>query len=156
MGLEFVVGSDAYSKLDRIIERLSDVNASIPRDSHEVVLATAKGAAMEAGTKVLSEPAFGDKHTGLREEVKEGLTVEDIPDGARITTSMPQRDEAIIPRGLDGFGGWRHPLFGDKSRWYRQRGAFSWFMDTMGSQHDGLERKLSDVLQKAARYVAEK
>jgi hypothetical protein len=152
--IEIEVGSDAYTKLDRIIDRLSEVYASIPRDAHQAVLETANKAAQEAGAKVLTEPAFGPDHTGLREKVKEGVGVKETRDGARVTTSMPKSDEAVIPRGLDGFGGWRHPLFGDKSRWFRQEGGFSWFMDTMSSQHDGLERKLAAILDEAAKRVA--
>lgn len=155
MGLQIEVGKDAYAKLDRLIERLSDVNASIPREAHQAVLATAKDGAREAGEKVLTEPTFGPKHTGLREKVKEGLDVQETDDGALVTTSMPKSDEAIIPRGFDrGFDGWRHPLFGDRSRWFRQNGAFSWFMTTMRSQDKNGERRLHEILEEAAKYVA--
>lgn len=155
MGLELRVGSDAYAKLDRIIDRLSEVYASIPRDAHQAIIATAKDGAKEAGEKVLTEPTFGAKHTGLREKIKEGLGVQETEDGARVITSMPKSDEAIIPRGFDrGFGGWRHPLFGDKSRWYGQNGKFSWFMSTMRSQRSNGERRLHSVLEEAAKRVA--
>lgn len=154
MGFELSVARDGYEKLDRVIDRLGEVYRSIPRDTHEAILEEAQLLKNKAAVKAANEPTFGPKHTGLRGKVAAGVGVEETDDGARITTSMPKRDEAIIPRGFDrGFGGWRHPLFGDKARWFRQNGKYSWFMSTMRDGDKDLKRKIGEVLKEAAYQV---
>lgn len=94
-------------------------------------------------------------HTGLRERVASGVhPIVRGRAGVRIVTSMAEPDERIIPRGFDRKIGWRHPFFGDRSRWYRNPG-YSWFMETMTDSREDFERELTDVLEESARRVAD-
>jgi hypothetical protein len=66
---------------------------------------------------------------------------------------MADPTEAALPRGMDnGTRGWRHPVFGNRDNWVHQRGG-SWFREPIASNHDQVERKLTDVLEDAARAI---
>lgn len=150
--LEFDFGgrdefSDAYREL-------GNIDRQIPRFIDQAIQKLAKELKKEAAAKALEQPATKGGHTGLRKDVAKGIGIVDIPDGVRITTSMPEEDEAIIPRGLDTEKGWRHPVFGKKDVWVRQRGEFSWFMDTMQDAKPRLGSRIEEILDDAAEQVA--
>lgn len=94
--------------------------------------------------------------TGLRQRVAAGVFVRVNPGiGVRVMTSMPQNDEAIIPRGLDRTSGWRHPVFGNREVWVRQFASKpGWFTDTLGDGRIPIERGLTDELEMAAHNIA--
>lgn len=115
-----------------------------------------------ARSRVMSDGVQGGGtggHTGMRARIAEGLgsrtgwAVSRNAPFLRVYTSMREQDEAIIPRGMDSPKGWRHPLFGNKDRWYMSlpiRGG--WFSDTFfpesqrmveSNMHDSLERAAS-------------
>jgi hypothetical protein len=115
----------------------------------EVIHDLAEDRMHTAQVLVLLEPVHGEKHTGLREEVANGVGLRDVSGGTEVTTSMPREDEAAIPRGFDQAvsframrGTWRHPLFGDDGHWYRNdNGAESWFVGAFdGADVEGEER----------------
>lgn len=94
-------------------------------------------------------------HTGLRKRVAAGVHVINRGEGGvRVITSMPTASEGIIPRGLDRLKGWRHPLFGDKNRWYSNPG-YDWFMSTFSHSKDDFQRKLMDELEQGAQRIAD-
>lgn len=146
-----ISGTEAF---DRVGAALRDADESMPGALRKEMVLLAKRLAVVASRAALSEPTHGSKHTGLRAQVARGVDVVETEDGAKVTTSMPIPDEAIIPRGLDDAEGWRHPVFGNKNRWVVQHGAFSWFMDSMqGGRSDGeqnLERLLEDTADRIA------
>lgn len=136
-------------RLQKAIAALGEGRDELVERIGEVIHDLAEDRAQSAAIRVLLEPTHGEKHTGLREEVASGVGVRDISGGSRVTTSMPDADEAAIPRGFDSAvsfralrGTWRHPLFGDKGKWYRNdNGAFSWFLGAFdGADTDGAER----------------
>lgn len=136
------------------VRALTEADTSLPGAFQKTIRLKAAESARQASEKALQEPAFGAKHTGLRDEVASGVAVESTPGGAKISTSMPNTDEAIIPRGLDGGRGWRHPVFGHRSTWVRQHGAFSWFSETIAAGADDIEHGLGDDLDAAAERIA--
>lgn len=139
--------------LDRASAALTDADERLPADILREVRQVAARLANIARARALAEPTFGPKHTGLRAQVAAGVGVSETELGAKVTTSMPQANEAVIPRGLDQ-NGWRHPVFGNKSRWVVQHGAFSWFMDSMqGGRSDG-EQNLERLLEETAERIA--
>lgn len=118
--------------------------------------------AKEASYRILEEPTHGFKHTGIRQEISDGVHVEGLNEGdytgVLITTSVPQEDEAIIPSGFDTDRGWRHPVFAprdDPKPWVAQKGEFSWFASTMREAFPRLITMTCETLEEAAKVVAE-
>ncbi|MFE7797059.1 hypothetical protein [Nocardia sp. NPDC057440] len=169
MELEFEISGDrAFLEVAKAFTR---IDRSIPRDALKAIKDEARLLSKEASAKALAEPALGTKHTGLRKRVAKGVKVQSLANGSatdfegaptegnsgwqgyRIATSMPEEDEAIIPRGFDHRRGWRHPLFGNKKKWYRNYGAFSWFLETMQKSKSDLDPKMEKILEDAADHV---
>lgn len=154
-GLE--VGADDGGRLERAIRALGAASKEAPADIKKVIVELAESLAHEASVSVLAEPTHGLKHTGLRAEVAEGVGTMEIDGGVRITTSMPSEDKAMIPRGFDTAAsrrGWRHPLFGDKTQWYRNYGGFSWFLGSMQNGDKDGEERLSAIMSQLADKIA--
>jgi hypothetical protein len=103
-------------------------------------------------------PVHGAKHTGLRRRVAAGVHTK-VRTGRNasivIATRMAERDEAIIPRGMDSPTGWRHPVFGNRDNWVTQRTGGSWFRETLANSHDDIQRSLTDVLEDVADRIAD-
>lgn len=113
-----------------------------------------KAQAAVQSINVLGGPAG---HTGLRKRVAAGVGyragVGRNP-YFRVYTSMADPSESPIPRGLDQWRGWRHPLFGDKRYWFTSTpDRTGWFTDTIASGQDEIERALESALERAARRV---
>lgn len=116
-----------------------------------------------ARQRVLRDDVQGgpEGHTGMRMRIAQGLGRRTGWAGSReapflrVFTSMPEQDEAIIPRGMDRPQGWRHPLFGDKRHWYRSlpvKGG--WFSDTFFPEsRQIIERNMTSSLERAAQIV---
>lgn len=150
------IGVEGVESLVAVIRAIGEEERRLPDEFDRIINETADALVAVARAKVLAEPTHGPKHTGLRAEIAAGTQVTQIPDGVRIITSMPENNEAIIPRGMDsGYKGWRHPVFGNMGKWVTQRAAFSWFLDTMqdGKQplEDGLHQALEDAADRIAR-----
>lgn len=141
---------------DNVADALRDEGRSIPRRGVRIARQNAESLAGKARRRVRRVPVVGRSgHTGLRRRVAAGVRVVNVPNGARVITSMPERDEAIIPRGLDSPRGWRHPVFGNKSVWVRQRPLRSgWFSGTMEDGHDEFRDDLEDMLEDSVDYIA--
>jgi hypothetical protein len=152
--LRLNVGGDV-DQLGRISSRIGEESLRLPEEFLRVLREVADVLSTQAAAQVLLEPTYGPKHTGLRAAVSYGVGVTETADGVVVNTSMPQRDEAIIPRGLDdGSRGWRHPVFGHRDRWVVQRGTFSWFTDSMNEAEPMAREGLVNALQAAADRIA--
>ncbi|WP_433252859.1 hypothetical protein ACQPYK_08560 [Streptosporangium sp. CA-135522] len=69
---------------------------------------------------------------GLRRTIAAAIKT-DIRDGGRragvrivVDASKLPADQKTLPRRMNNRKGWRHPLFGNRDRWYAQRGR-PWF-----------------------------
>jgi len=149
---------DGLDDFRRAAAALKKIDRDIPREVLKVIRREASAAKKEASAKVLQQPALKGKHTGLRKDIARGVGLVPFTEGERqgwrVTTSMPEEDEAIIPRGMDSpRKGWRHPVFGRRDTWVRQYGAFSWFMDSMQELDEEITPKLEEVLEDAADTV---
>lgn len=155
-GLEFSVSGSA--ELDEIVRELGEVAKRLPSQFLKVLREEAQKLADEAARKALAIRAKGEEgSTGLRAEVAKGVSVKLMGRaGVRIQTKMPEESEAIIPRGFDTRRGWRHPVFGRRNQWVRQPGSeTSWFMDTMQDGNEPITERLHDLLESAARDIAD-
>lgn len=142
----------------RCEKALREINRSIPRESWQKINQHTRAAMKEASAKVMQQPALKGKHTGLRRRVARGIGLERFRDGEWqhwvVTTSMPEEDEAIIPRGLDTRRGWRHPIFGKRDEpWVAQYGKFSWFADSMDEIGKEVTPAIENILEEAANTV---
>lgn len=147
-------GGDEFG---RVAEALGFAKSEIPDEVKKVILELAEKLAHEASLRVLAEETHGSKHTGLRAKVSAGVYVEETGDGFKVGTSMPNENEAIIPRGFDtraSRNGWRHPLFGNREKWYRNYGSFSWFLGAFDDSDKDAEMRLKQVLDHVADQVA--
>lgn len=140
---------------ERVIAALGRANDEMPEQLIESIEDDAEDLAKVARGRVLGLPTPRNAgHTGLRKKVAAGVHVERHAFGVRVQTSMPTSSESIIPRGLDRPKGWRHPLFGDRDRWFSNPG-YDWFVSTFENSDDYIEGHLHDVLVRAAEKVAE-
>lgn len=144
----------------RVAMRLREIDKTMPGQFRRALIASAKPMARDAQSRVRRIPVKGTEgHTGLRSRVAAGVHVQASPSASnpyvRITTSMPERDEAVIPRGLDRQRGWRHPVYGNRNVWVTQRTGGSWFRVAMQNGHDATQRRLTEVLEDAADRVAD-
>lgn len=152
------VGINVFGREDfRAVQKaLTEADRQLPRDFKQSINDVARGLRDAARAAALNEPSTGKGHTGLRARVAAGVSIMQIPGGVRIITSMPESDEAIIPRGMDNVRGWRHPVFGRKSNWVVQHsGSDSWFMETMGKGHEPLRNRLIRDINDAAQKIAD-
>ncbi|OII61213.1 hypothetical protein BJP40_06715 [Streptomyces sp. CC53] len=144
-------------EVQRVSAALGQEDVAIPRQSRQVVRREARRLARVAQNKVRSLPIAGSsgRHTGLRRRVAAGVRVVDVPEGAHVQTTMAERDEAIIPWGLDSPKGWRHPVFGNREVWVQQRPhVHGWFRGTFEDGEHLIEQSLEDVLERSARRIA--
>lgn len=141
---------------ERVAAALGQEGVAIPRKAVRIARRNAAFLAEKARRKVRVLPVHGHAgHTGLRRRVAAGVRVQDRPNGARVVTSMVERDEAIIPRGLDRAKGWRHPVFGNREIWVRQRPMKTgWFTDTMANGYDEYQDDMERMLEDSVEYIA--
>lgn len=156
------ISADGADRLQEAIDALGGGRDEMAERIGEVIHDLAESRAQTAAALVLLEPTRGLKHTGLRAEVASGVGVRDISGGSEVTTSMPLSNEAAIPRGFDSAvsfrplpGTWRHPLFGDSTRWYRNdNGRFSWFLGAFDTAQADGEARLKQMMDDVADGIA--
>jgi hypothetical protein len=147
---EIFVGTD----FTRAIAALTAVDRTLSGNVNRRMRAEAEKLIDIAQVKVRALPTPRNAgHTGLRNRIAAGTFLAGQGSNLRVTTSMPEEDEAIIPRGMDrGAAGWRHPVFGNMNVWVRQNG-YSWFAETMESGQQPIERALTNELEAAADFI---
>lgn len=128
----------------------------IPRAAVSSIRDEAEDLADKARARVKRVPVLGGPagKTGLRRRVAAGVRVKPTRSGARVSTSMANKDEELIPRGLDRKIGWVHPVFGNRNVWVRQQPAVAgWFSDTMMDGRRSIQESLTDVLERSADNI---
>lgn len=116
---------------------------------------------IEAARSTLRDmPTHGDKSTGLRDRIAEGVTeipqpvVTDHPMGL-VNTFVDRPNEISIPRGIESIKGWRHPVFGRRTdKWMDQAPQYHWFTAPMEAAEAGLITRFTKTLDLAAEGVA--
>lgn len=151
---ELKLETDGTEDFRVAIRELRRANRDLPNEFLKSVREVARGVRDLAKVRALEEPSRGVGHTGLRASVSRGVKIINIDNGIRILTEARERDEAIIPRGMDNDKGWRHPVFGNRNNWVRQRsGENSWFMDSMQQAERPLTLRLVRNLNDAADRI---
>lgn len=155
---EFIIVSGP--EFTMVANALRDVDSRLPSQLRKEMKDRVKPAVADAKSHARSMPIAGTsgKHTGLRRRVAAGVSTRaGVGRNAymRITTSMSNPNEAIIPRGLDRPEGWKHPVFGHRDRWVQQRPVGDgWFRNVIAGHHDDIEEGLTNALEWARNTVA--
>lgn len=153
-GPEFVAVGEALREIDR----------RLPGQFRRTIRNKARPYVAEVKSIVRHLPTpHNAGHTGLRRRIARGVRLQakltGRGAGVRITTSMADRSEVGLPRGMDSMswrsrgGGWFHPVFGRPGTREFQKG-YSWFLEPLSHKRDDLRDALKDELEDAARYVA--
>lgn len=165
-----ISGGDA---LDRVVAQLRSTEESLPGEVFGAIEQETMRLIEIARAAVRAMPTHGEKSTGLRDTIADGVGMQvesgtaasmDVSSvGAtstildthhiRVTTSVPHANMETIPAGLDA-GEWHHPLFGMKNYWYTQHGLYSWFTQTFSDGKSAYMREVYAVLDTAAKRIA--
>lgn len=153
-GMIVITAGDEWIRVPNALGREDD---RLPRAAAGESRQAAVSLAREAQRRVQRVNVVGgpEGSTGLRRRVAAGVRVRPRGSGARVTTSMADRDEAIIPRGLDRSRGWSHPVYGNRNVWVRSRPSRpGWFTDTFQDGRGDLEEAITDEIEKSANNIA--
>jgi hypothetical protein len=139
-----------------VARELRLVDAALPKEFRKKLRLAAKPLMEKAKAELKAMPVKGRDSSGLRRRVARGvkLFLPRSNTSIRIVTSMKDRSEVALPRGLDTRYGWRHPVFGDREEWVRQPG-YSWFREPISEGRDDLKRALTEVLEEARDRIAD-
>lgn len=145
---------------DRAASSIEYVEREFPKWVRRDIEDSANSIKDNARRRIMEEATHGLKHTGLRASIAAGVSVVSVSDdtgsGSAVVTTVPNANEAPIPRGFD-FGlqarGWRHPVFGNKKKWVSQRGDISWFSDSVNEEKPILEEKVKGAMEDAALWI---
>lgn len=153
---QVILGND----FRKVQAALRHVNRELPSKFRQKLIEAAKPAVKDAQARARAiQPTQGAGHTGMRGRVARGVRTvaspaADVP-YIRIITSMPESDEAVIPRGLDRQEGWRHPVFGNMDVWVDQHTGGSWFREAIADHQEEFQRGQVEALEWAAEFVDE-
>jgi hypothetical protein len=114
--------------------------------------------AHEAQAKILVAQVQGGptRHTGMRRRIAQSVKTKHRGMESQVETRMRNHDERNLPLGMDRASGWAHPLFGDRSHWYRERPVKpGWFTNTFDAADERVPDRLFEVLQDSVERLAE-
>lgn len=126
-------GQDKYKRLAKALKEAGrgDLQRKLTREIRkqgDPALQAVKVAWL--GVDVTSD-GDGGKSSGLRQRVSDATRISILGNGIRIRVEAKRVDPVYgrtLTYYLDGLGKrWRHPLFGDRERWYQQKGEEVFF-----------------------------
>lgn len=146
-------------------DRLRREDKSLPGELRNVLRKVVRPIVAEQKSNIRSLSVGQSSSTGLRRMIASGVKLRvrtgrgrgKTSPGIRILTSVPgTRGLAALPRGMDTyFGGWRAPLFGNRSQWYHhQMSGGSWFMGPPTKHRARIEAEIKNVLAMSAEGIA--
>ncbi|MFF8768492.1 hypothetical protein ACF07Q_28590 [Nocardiopsis dassonvillei] len=161
LGVTLVSGRE----IKRVADRLREIDKKAPNRLRKELRAVARDGAKDVKGRARKLPAKGarggttkhpHKRRQLRRQVAKGVKVQASTGGRRgaglrIVTTMPTKEEALLPRGLDSQ--WRHPVFGDKEKWVEQDGS-SWFREPLAGQRPEIDRRIRGVIEGFVQEIA--
>ncbi|GAA5076700.1 hypothetical protein HNP84_007323 [Thermocatellispora tengchongensis] len=96
--------------------------------------------------------------SGLRRSIAAAIKA-DIQTGGRkagvrivVDANKLPQDQRTLPRHLNSKRGWRHPLFGDRDRWYAQSGK-PWFEVTIRKHVRKIRRTILKAMDELAKEI---
>jgi len=107
--------------------RVAGSNVSITKTLERELHKSQRPFAPRVRAAILNTPAYGRKHTGLRVRIAGCVQTwvvirgDMVSAGVEVDASRMPSGQKALPLYLDGAKApWRHPLFGDRDRWYGQ------------------------------------
>jgi hypothetical protein len=107
--------------------RVAGSTDRVTKEMRRQLLASQRPFAPRVRAAILNTPAYGPKHTGLRLRIAKCVQTwvvirgDLVSAGVEVDASRMPSGQKSLPLYLDGAKApWRHPLFGDRSRWYGQ------------------------------------
>ncbi len=138
----------------RVAARLGIEDASAEGEFTRAIRQAAAPIVAHVQRRAMALPAHGPKHTGLRGRLAAGVRVQPYQNGIRIVATALDPTEAALPRGMDnGPQGWRHPVYGNRDVWVRQRGG-SWFREPISTHREEVSSDLEAVVEDMAENIA--
>jgi len=142
----------------KIAKALRAIDKKLPAQLRKDIRAAATPIVAKAKANARSLPVRSTDANKIRAAVARGVGVQ-VKTGKnariRIVTRMPEKSEAIIPRGFDSPKGFRHPVFGNSDIWVSQIPEKSdWFFNAVKSEAPFAIAEVKLVLRNAAKYVA--
>lgn len=107
-----------------VVDDVKQAVLSIPITSHGGGGAQRRRYNVERASTARAKRAAGRRNAGLRRTIASSVAVQQTGKGIKIvarSAKLPP-DQRNLPRHLDSPKGWRHPVFGDTSRWVHQQG----------------------------------
>jgi hypothetical protein len=161
------VDVEVGQEIKAVADQLRAVDKKLPTKFRTQMRKTAATAVKRVKTEARGLPSAGSRGGGitpphkprqLRRAVAKGVRAQASAGGRRgaglrIVTSMPLPSQAMLPRGLDTPGGWRHPFFGDREDWVDQPGH-SWFREPIAKEHPATKKAVLDLLAQARDQIA--
>ena len=141
--------------------RVAGNPGTITKEMQRQLQASQRPFAPRVRAAILNTPAHGPKHTGLRVRiarcVQTWVKIEGdmVSAGVEVDASRMPSGQKSLPLYLDGAKApWRHPFFGDRSRWYSQA-SHPFFARAVALYGPASERAVARAADQIARVFDE-
>jgi len=151
------VDPDSLRRLVRALRAEADGKALV-RDLVEELRAVAQPALEATKASILSMDSQAEVIPGLRAAVARATSISVHTTGRGAGVAI-RASKAGMPRGFRNAPrwlnrpGWRHPLFGDRDRWYSQVGKPDWFDGAIRPFVPATNRAAAEALNRVAKRI---
>lgn len=141
--------------------RLEQDGRALAADFRKHIRVAAEPAKFAAQMAIGSMPSHSISTPGLRQTIARNIRV-DVKTGKRPGVAIKAkktpglRGFATAPKRTNRAAGWRHPFFGDESRWYDQAGKPGWFDDTIPKFGPSFLRAGKQVMDDMAARISQR
>lgn len=117
--------------------RLEDDGKALIRDLRKNLRVAAQPAVAAVKSSIRAMDSHSHVTPGLRAAIASGVELKmntgtrKVGVAIRAKKTPAVRGFALAARRTNRSKGWRHPFFGDRERWYDQKGKVGWFDDTI-------------------------
>lgn len=126
-------GGGAAARTEKHLERVKDPTS----DRARIRAQRRSGLRRTIAASIKTDIRDGGKRAGVRI----------IVDGSKLPT-----DQRTLPRRLNAKKGWRHPLFGNRERWYTQRGK-PWFETSIRRHAKRIRKTIQAAMEELAKEI---
>lgn len=152
--------SGPEKRLKRLANALKaeEEGKTLRRELTKGIRSAAGPARQAARASIRSMKSKGHSGSSLRSAIASGLSIsvkssgKDV--GVRIQAKQTKlRGFSRAPEYTDG-PGWRHPVFGHRTRWVSQHGKNKWFEDSIKKEKPGIRKEIQKVMDETAEIIA--
>lgn len=153
-----VNGQDKYKRLARRLREAGrgDLQRKLTREIRRQGDPALRAVRTAWGGVDVTSEGDGGESSGLRARVAAATRISILGNGIRIRVESrrvdPQYGRALT-FGLDGLGRWRYPLFGNRERWFTNRGQ-EVFYSTVGGFESTWRAGVEKAMNETARQIA--